>query len=260
MAVKIGHASKDENGTYVGGAAGDQTGKEVCTLSWWNNSWTAVFRPKDSAAAEKIAQAMAQACANDNIGYDQNQRTTLFTYAQQVGFDLSRITTACECDCSSLVAVCVNAAGIPVSRTMYTAVQRSRLTATGAFTVLTDSKYLSSANYLQRGDILLSSGHTAVVLSDGAYAVENGAKATTSAATATCSVTLPLLYKGMSGEAVKALQTLLIARGYSCGDLGADGDFGGGTYLAVRKFQQANSLGIDGVAGAKTWSKLLGLE
>ncbi len=259
MAVKIGHASKDENGTYVGGAAGDQTGKEVCTLSWWNNSWTAVFRPKDSAAAGKIATAMERACANSCIGYDQNQRTTLFTHAQQVGFDLSRIITACECDCSSLVAVCVNAAGIPVSKTMYTAVQKSQLTATGAFTVLTESKYLSSANYLKRGDILLSSGHTAVVLSDGAYA-ESGTKATISAATATCTVTLPLLYRGMSGEAVKAMQTLLIAHGCSCGDLGADGDFGGGTYLAVRKFQQHNGLGIDGVVGTKTWAKLLGLD
>ena len=93
MAVKIGHASKDENGTYVGGAAGDQTGKEVCTLSWWNNSWTAVFRPKDSAATEKIAKAMEQACANNNIGYDQNQRTTLFASAQLPPGQLKNVLT-----------------------------------------------------------------------------------------------------------------------------------------------------------------------
>ena len=34
MAVKIGSARIDENGKAHGGAAGDQTGKEVSTQSW----------------------------------------------------------------------------------------------------------------------------------------------------------------------------------------------------------------------------------
>ena len=83
---------------------------------WYNKPWTSVIRPKDSAAAEKIAKAMEQACANDKIGYDQYQRTTLYAQAKANNWDLSKITTACECDCSSLVAVCVNAAGISVSK------------------------------------------------------------------------------------------------------------------------------------------------
>ena len=167
MAVKIGHASIDENKAAKGGNAGDQTQKEVCTRSWYNKPWTSVIRPKDSAQAEKIAKAMEQACANDKIGYDQNQRTTLFTQAKAVNWDLSKITTACECDCSSLVAVCVNAAGITVSKDIYTGNEKTALANTGAFTVLTDSKYISKSDNLKRGDILLGSGHTAIVLTDG---------------------------------------------------------------------------------------------
>ena len=170
MAVKIGHASLDENKKAKGGAAGDQTAKEVCTRSWYNKPWTSVIRPKDSKVAEKIAKAMEQACANDCIGYDQSQRTTLYAQAKAVNWDISKVTEKCECDCSSLVAVCVNAAGIKVSKDIYTGNELSALKAAGGFTVLTDSKYISKADYLKRGDILLGSGHTAVVLSDGSKA------------------------------------------------------------------------------------------
>ena len=167
MAVKIGHASLDENKSARGGNAGDQTKKEVCTRSWYNKPWTSVIRPKDSTVADKIAKAMEQACANDKIGYDQNQRTTLFTQAKAVNWDLSKITTACECDCSSLVAVCVNAAGIAVSKDIYTGNEKTALANTGAFTVLTDAKYISKPYNLKRGDILLGARHTAIVLTNG---------------------------------------------------------------------------------------------
>ena len=167
MAVTIGHASLDENKAIKGGAAGDQTGKEVCTRSWYNKPWTSVIRPNKAATAEMIATAMEQACANDNIGYDQSQRTTLYARAKEVNWDLSKITSKCECDCSSLVAVCVNAAGIGVSKSIYTGNEKAALKATGAFTIYTDAKHTGGSDYLKRGDILLGSGHTAVVLSDG---------------------------------------------------------------------------------------------
>ena len=167
MSVKIGHASFDENRDINGGVAGDQTKTEVYTRAWYNKPWTSVIRPKDSSVAEKIAIAMEQACANDKIGYDQNQRTTLYTQAKAVNWDLSKITTACECDCSSLVAVCVNAAGIAVSKDIYTGNELSVLKATGKFDVYTAAKYVGSDIHLKRGDILLGSGHTAIVLSNG---------------------------------------------------------------------------------------------
>ena len=53
------------------------------------------------------------------------------------------------------------------------------------------------------------------------------------------------------------LQTLLIARGFSCGETGADSDFGSATKAAVINFQRANNLGTDGIVGPMTWKKIL---
>jgi hypothetical protein len=74
---------------------------------------------------------------------------------------------------------------------------------------------------------------------------------------ASCEVTLDMLSKGSKGNSVKALQTLLIGFGFSCGSCGADGDFGASTQLAVKKFQSAKGLSVDGIVGSNTWSKLL---
>lgn len=165
--VTIGHASIDERGSARGGSAGDQTGREVCTRSWYDKKWLCCIRAKDSKVADRIAKAMEQAVANDKIGYDQDQRTTCYDRAKEVGWDLSKITTACECDCSSLVAVCVNAAGIPVSQHIWTGNEEAALLATGAFDSFRTSKYLITDENLARGDILVSGGHTVVVLTNG---------------------------------------------------------------------------------------------
>lgn len=64
------------------------------------------------------------------------------------------------------------------------------------------------------------------------------------------------LCKGDSGSDVKTLQENLISLGYSCGPAGADGDFGDKTDAAVRLFQKANGLTVDGLAGEKTQAKI----
>jgi hypothetical protein len=74
-----------------------------------------------------------------------------------------------------------------------------------------------------------------------------------------CVVNIKMLSKGSKGETVKALQTLLIGYGYSCGSYGADGDFGNGTDKAVKAYQKAKGLEVDGIVGANTWKKLLGV-
>lgn len=66
----------------------------------------------------------------------------------------------------------------------------------------------------------------------------------------------PTLRKGDSGTYVTLAQKLLIERGYSCGSAGADGKFGKDTQYAVKKFQQAHGLQVDGVIGPKTWAAL----
>ena len=73
-------------------------------------------------------------------------------------------------------------------------------------------------------------------------------------------VSYPTIKLGSKGSNVKKAQQLLIAKGYSCGAAGADGDFGAGTYNAVKKFQADNSLEADGIVGANTWAALLKTE
>lgn len=256
MAIKIGHACIDENSRAKGGVAGDQTGREVTTRSWYSCGWNAILRCTDSSKAEKMAKACEAGCANKNIGYDQNQRNTLNAIAKTVDYDLSKITKPCECDCSSFMSVCAQAAGIDIPYTSgnapYTGNMKDKFTSTGYFKAYTDSKYLTSDKYLKRGDILLkSSGHTAMVLENGSLAVVNTSKG------GTCTVTLNQLSKGNKGSQVKALQLLLIGYGYSCGSAGADGDFGSATYNALVKFQKDKKLTQDGICGTNTWNKLL---
>lgn len=76
----------------------------------------------------------------------------------------------------------------------------------------------------------------------------------------TDTVSYPTIKLGSKGSDVKKAQQLLIAKGYSCGAAGADGDFGAATYNAVKKFQAANGLEVDGIVGAKTWAALLKTE
>lgn len=72
-----------------------------------------------------------------------------------------------------------------------------------------------------------------------------------------CTVTTKVIKKGVKGEAVKSMQTLLIAKGFSCGEHGADGSCGGDTEKAIKAFQKATGLEVDGSCGAKTWNKLI---
>lgn len=78
--------------------------------------------------------------------------------------------------------------------------------------------------------------------------------------TEVCTVEVKVLRKGAKGDNVKALQILLIGRGYSCGSYGADGSFGTATDNAVRAFQKAKGLSVDGICGPNTWKKLLGVS
>ncbi|MEO3765940.1 serine/threonine-protein kinase [Streptomyces sp. B5E4] len=65
-----------------------------------------------------------------------------------------------------------------------------------------------------------------------------------------------LTQKGDSGERVVQVQCILRARGYDLGSAGVDGAFGPSTEAAVKKFQGAESLAVDGQVGPDTWGAL----
>lgn len=243
--VMIGSARIDENGKATGGKAGDQTGKEVSTQSWYKHSkgWR-VLRAKDPAAAERIAQAMQWACDSPLIGYDQNQRETLRKAVAPLGWDIRRLTTAVETDCSALVRVCCGWAfqqdlGAGVSY-FNTTSMCSALLKTGLFDELTGSQYTDRQDYLRRGDILCTrtQGHTVVVLS-------NGSKAGAAAAPV---APVEGLRRGDYGSAVTAMQEALLTWRPDClPQWGADGDFGAETEAALRAYQAEAELPVTGV-------------
>lgn len=79
------------------------------------------------------------------------------------------------------------------------------------------------------------------------------------AAAATVTVELPVVRKGSKGGTAGLVQMLLIGYGYDVGTAGADGIFGEATENAVTCFQEDTALTADGIVGAQTWAKLLGL-
>ena len=249
MAVKIGSARIDERGKISGGKAGDQTGNEVGTQNWYKHSkgWR-VLRPINPSVAEKMAQCMESACANNKIGYDQVQRNTLYNLVKPYGFDVRQAKTTTETDCSALVRVCAAYAGIAIPD-YNTSSQASTMLKTGAFTELKDSKYTTSSNYLRRGDVLVTKtkGHTVIVLS-------NGPKAGVAVDTKPTVLHLGdrILRNGVEGEDVKEYQEMLIQAGGDLSPWGADGDFGDTTEIETRELQRKLQIDVDGEVGPQT--------
>ncbi len=67
--------------------------------------------------------------------------------------------------------------------------------------------------------------------------------------------TLPVLRRGSSGEAVRRLQRSLVISKL-LPNTGIDGIFGPATEEAVRRFQPAMGIGVDGIVGPQTWARL----
>lgn len=77
--AQIVHASINENGTTTGGKAGDQTGKEICTRSYYNKPWDYVLRYNEGSSTIptpsvntiiQAGQVQANKFAGCNIGTD----------------------------------------------------------------------------------------------------------------------------------------------------------------------------------------------
>ena len=146
MAVKIGSARS----SYGNTAPGDQNGgKEVSTENWYLHSkgWT-VLRAIDPAQREQIALAMERACDNNDIGYSQPTRNTLYENVKSCGFDPARTSNKVNTDCSALVRVCVNFAGIKAGN-FITSSEVRVLMATGAFMQFTDDAHCKQSHTAQ---------------------------------------------------------------------------------------------------------------
>jgi hypothetical protein len=77
--------------------------------------------------------------------------------------------------------------------------------------------------------------------------------------TKTIAIVMAELKKGSKGKQVEVLQRILSSYGCNLGSNNPfDGSFGPKTDTAVRAYQKAHGLTVDGIVGAKTWASLLG--
>ena len=159
MAVKIGHASIDENGKVSGGKVGDQTGKEICIRDWYKKPWNVMLICTDEKIADKAADYMEAICKDDSYGYDQSQRTTGYESIKKNGVAKGKG----EFDCSSLVASCYKLAGLNVNVNCTTSNLRKALLATGKFKAYEDNAHVNTSAYAKRGAVYLSEGHHVVM-------------------------------------------------------------------------------------------------
>ena len=252
----IVHSSIDENRHARGGKAGDQTSREVCTRSWYSKPWGMVLRCKDAAVAKK-ARDIAIKLANSNIvGYDQNERNSLYKQLERNGWDVDKYIRSgvkTECDCSSFVYACyccviaelrglANAPTTVTSRNFYKA---------HGFEVLLSSAYTSSASQLLPGDLLNKAGSHIVMFAGTNVRVSSNASANISSGAASGSTTLR---KGSRGAAVVTLQKNLNTVMHA--GLKADGVFGINTYNALKYFQSRYDLEVDGIYGSASRAKM----
>ena len=149
---------------------------ELNVRGWYVYGWEAVFRPKDSAVAEKIAWAAERAVQNwQYVGYGQNWTDDRYpmcglydALTKLSNPDPLNVRMLVNTTCATLASAAAYCAGVRHSglRLMNTTSQPSVLMATGKFVKLTDPALLTAAVGARRGDIYWKHGHTMIVLDD----------------------------------------------------------------------------------------------
>lgn len=165
--MKVCQASISEKGT-IDGKAGNQSGRELNESTLKTLNWQYALRFKNPTLRTALAFIIKVAVNNKNIGYSQKSRNTIWTMAKKY-MAVGKIAEKCNCDCSSLVSVCVLLAYysafqkwlfVPGKNLPSTRSLRKTLMDTGVFEVYS----LPRLSNLEVGDILLNEGkHTCVV-------------------------------------------------------------------------------------------------
>lgn len=170
MTMYIGHASISEYNT-VNGNKGDQTKKEVCVRTYYDNKWQYILRPISYDIAERSARACEVMCANDCIGYSQADRNSLEKELQALNFNYAYLKNPCNTDCSAFMTVCAEiGAGALFPHTTVSGGAKNAPTTRTMRKVFVNTGYYKALKFtkkedLRRGDILLKEGsHTVMSL------------------------------------------------------------------------------------------------
>lgn len=170
--IKLVHASVSETGGagWDGKArAGDQTGKEVCTRSWYDKPWDYALRYPDAAIRAKAAEAAVKIANSNLAGYDQSERNTLYFALKGCEWDIDAYIAGgekTETDCSAFVYAAY-ACFIPSMRSdnnaPVTMTMRGQYVRWG-FEIVRNADF-TTGNGLAVGDIVVKAGsHAAMVI------------------------------------------------------------------------------------------------
>ena len=170
--VALAHAKNDEKGRYSGASKGakpgDQRGNEVAVDSYFSYSgWTYVARAKDPVKAKLIAKQAIDGCNNDKIGYGADG-LQLYEAAQEVLFQLGKVSQKCNTDCYGFVDACCFSAGLQTSPI---GMRKGKEYDEGynpyhEYEFFWDKAHRKSAKLLKVGDILVRQGknHVAILV------------------------------------------------------------------------------------------------
>ncbi len=133
-----------------------------------NDKFDIMLRWCDRQKAKIAAKMIVEIVKNPLVGYSQNNgaspRTTLYDELLKANWIPALIKNKCNTDCSALIAVVVNGAGVKVSKDMYTGNMRELLMNTGEF----EMSMIGKDEQYMEGDILWRDGHTAMVVTEDA--------------------------------------------------------------------------------------------
>lgn len=221
---KIVHAAGNEYGKATGGKPGDQTGREICAANYYNANWGVVLRYKDQKE-----QAPSHGADEPYEDAKENEDYYIVKYGD------------------SLWSIA------------------ERFLGNGSLYPLIKQANCMTSDYIYPGMMLLlhpegqekepGSSDAAEPDKPEEPAVEEPVDVPSGA----YMVSMRVLKNGDTGTDVKQVQRLIIATGYKMPKYGADGDFGSETESAVKKFQKANKLEVNGAVDKQTMAKLLGL-
>lgn len=165
--LKYALASQSETKS-INGKKGDQTEREVyCRTEYdFGQSWVAI--PKSTKIGNRIAKAAIAICDNDNVGYGQNDRTSIFIGLRKLGWKIGscKKLPKCNTDCSELAVVSVNCAyQQPV-------LDYNETSRTLRNTLANKPKKFSVQEFkggmkLKKGSIIGKNGHVVICISNG---------------------------------------------------------------------------------------------
>ena len=223
------------------------------------------------ANVQKFVDRMVYWCQNGNLGYDQNQRWNIYPGG--------------ECDCSSLVIHALKEAGFDTGNATYTGNLSAALVARGWQRIIPNGKP-------QVGDILLNDvHHVAAFVGNGRLAqasIDERGRASGGQAGDQANETNVKAYynypwnaylryvgsqaaygpnqssspnlnpNNYSDDYVHDIQAYLVKAGFSVGPSGVDGSLGNDTFNAIKAYQKAKGLTVDGIPGPETLKALQG--